>query len=126
MKYDSVVTATFISRPNRFIAHVELENSKKGDIEKILARGKKVLTTMDICGAMSLKTNFENVVTVYVKRDKRALLKSILEKNSTVDDKVNRIISIDDERNNEDICDHVVPNTGYDETAESIIKLLNL
>ena len=75
---------------------------------------------------MSLKTNFENVVTVYVKRDKRALLKSILKKNSTVDDKVNRIISIDDERNNEDICDHVVPNTGYDETAESIIKLLNL
>ena len=28
--------------------------SKRGDIEKILARGKRVMTTMDICGAMSL------------------------------------------------------------------------
>lgn len=100
--------------------------SKREDVEKILADGKIVLAAMDICGAMSLKTNFDNVATVYIKRDKRTLLTSILEKNSTVEDKVNRIISIDDERNNEDICDHVILNTGYDETAESIIKLLNL
>lgn len=28
MKYDSVVPATFICRPNRFIAHVQLEENK--------------------------------------------------------------------------------------------------
>ena len=100
--------------------------SKREDVERILSDGKIVLAAMDICGAMSLKTNFDNVTTVYVKRDKRTLLTSILEKNSTIEDKVNRIISIDDERNNEDICDHVISNVGYDETAESIIKLLNL
>ena len=43
--------------------------SRKTDVEKILAKGKHVLTTMDICGAMSLKTNFKNVVTIYIKRD---------------------------------------------------------
>ena len=100
--------------------------SKKDDVEAIIADGKIVLAAMDICGAMSLKTNFNNVVTVYIKRDKHTLLTSILKKNSTIEDKVNRIISIDDEQNNEDICDHVVPNTGYDETAEAIIKLLRL
>ena len=35
MKYDFVVPATFISRPNRFIAHVKLENSSQNDIEVV-------------------------------------------------------------------------------------------
>jgi guanylate kinase len=79
--------------------------SKKSDVDKIIADGKIVLTIMDICGAMSLKTHYKDVVTVYIKRDKRDLLTSILEKNSTNEDKVNRIISIDDERRNEEMCD---------------------
>lgn len=33
MKYDSVVPATFISRPNRFIAHVQLEENQNEKIE---------------------------------------------------------------------------------------------
>ncbi len=100
--------------------------SKKESLEKILAEGKIVLTTMDICGAMALKTNFKNVVTVYIKRDKRALLASILAKNSTDEDKVNRIIAIDAEKRNEEICDYVVRNTDYDETAENILRLLHI
>lgn len=99
--------------------------SKKKDVDAILNRGNIVLAIMDICGAMSLKTNFKDVVTVYVKRDKRDLLTSILDKNSTNEDKVNRIISIDDERRNEEICDYVVENHGdYDAIAEKIIELL--
>lgn len=99
--------------------------SKKSDVDKIIADGKIVLTIMDICGAMSLKTHYKDVVTVYIKRDKRDLLTSILEKNSTNEDKVNRIISIDDERRNEEICDYVVESFGdpvY--TAEKILELL--
>jgi guanylate kinase len=30
--------------------------SKKDDVDKILAKGKSVLATMDICGAMALKS----------------------------------------------------------------------
>lgn len=99
--------------------------SKKSDIDMIIGKGKTVLTIMDICGAMSLKTHYKNVVTVYIKRDKRELLASILEKNSTNEDKVNRIISIDDERRNEEICDFVVENDGdADLAANKIIELL--
>jgi len=99
--------------------------SKKSDVDRIIASGKTVLTIMDICGAMSLKTNYKDVVTVYIKRDKRDLLASILEKNSTNEDKVNRIISIDDERRNEEICDYVVENDGdYAACAEKIIEML--
>lgn len=100
--------------------------SKKEDVQKILGKKKIVLAAMDICGAMSLKTNFKNVVTVYVKRDKRSLLSDILKKKCSDDDKVNRIISIDDERRNEEICDYAVDYTGGTSTAEAILKLLNI
>lgn len=100
--------------------------SKKEDIERILKSGKHVLTTMDICGAMTLKTHFENVTTVYIKRDKRTLIKAILEKNSTIDDKVNRLISLDDEKNNADICDIVIRCEDYDDGVNQIVRALNL
>ena len=33
MKYPSVIPATFISRPNRFIAHVKIENTPENQVE---------------------------------------------------------------------------------------------
>lgn len=99
--------------------------SKKSDVDAHICDGKTILAIMDICGAMSLKTHYKDVVTVYIKRDKRELLKSILNKNSTNEDKVNRIISIDDERRNEEICDYVVENNGdIEEATNKILELL--
>lgn len=100
--------------------------SKRIDVENILAKGKNVLTAMDICGAMSLKTNFKNVVTIYVKRDKKSLIEQIIRKNCSMEDKVNRIIAIDHEKRNEEICDYVIKNNDYDVAMEEIIKVLGL
>ena len=100
--------------------------STKEDVTKILQNKKIVLAAMDICGAMSLKTNFDNVLTVYVNANKRKLLASILEKNCSNEDKVNRIISVDDERRNEEICDFVVNGEDVDAAVESILDHLNL
>lgn len=99
--------------------------SKIEDVKEILSKGKHVLTAMDICGAMALKTNFPHVITVYIKRDRRKLLESILKKNSSIDDKVNRLICIEDEKNNEDICDYVISYEAYDDAANEIINTLN-
>jgi len=100
--------------------------SRKTDVEKILAAGKHVMTTMDICGAMSLKTNFQNVITIYIKRDKKALLASILRKNSSIEDKVNRLIAIDAEKQNAEICDYVVRFDTYDQAVEQICEILKI
>jgi guanylate kinase len=94
--------------------------SKKGDVEKILSRGKRVMTTMDICGAMSLKTYFKNVTTIYIKRDKKALMANILRKNSSIEDKVNRLTAIDYEEKNAALCDYVVR---FDTYAEAVAQL---
>ena len=99
--------------------------SKKKDVEDILSRGKRVLTTMDICGAMSLKTHFKNVTTIYVKRDKRGLMTNILNKNSSVEDKVNRLAAIDYVDRNAALCDYVIDFESYDEALEQLRQILN-
>ena len=99
--------------------------SRKPDVEKILSHGKHVLTTMDICGAMSLKTHFKNVITIYIKREKKALMTSILRKNSSIEDKVNRLIAIESERQNAEICDYLVEFDTYGEAAEKILQIIN-
>lgn len=102
--------------------------SKKSDVDEIIAKGKIPLVAMDICGAMALKANYENVVTIYIKKDRKELLTSILNKNCSLEDKVNRLISIEDEKRNEEICDYVVKvtNKNYDITVSEILKLLKL
>ncbi len=100
--------------------------SRKSDVEAILAKGKHVMTTMDICGAMSLKTNFKNVVTIYIQRDKKGLLSSILRKNSSIEDKVNRIVAVDFEEHNAEICDYVVSFTTYEEAMEKLCTILQI
>ncbi len=97
--------------------------SKKSDVNEILKKGKHVLTTMDICGAMSLKTHYKNVITVYIQRDKRAILSNILRKNSSVEDKINRIIAIDAEKKNAGICDYIVE---FDRYADAVAQLCHI
>jgi len=98
--------------------------SRKADLEQILSRGKRVITTMDICGAMSLKTYFKNVVTVYIKREKRDLMASILRKNSSIEDKVNRLAAIDYEQQNAQLCDYTVEFRSYDNAVAQLQTIL--
>ncbi len=96
--------------------------SRKADVERILESGKHVLTVMDICGAMSLKTHFPNVTTIYTKRSKRDLVASVLEKQLSNEEKVSRLLALDAETKNAEICDYVVPSESADQAVKEIIK----
>ncbi len=100
--------------------------SRKADVESILSQGKRVLTTMDICGAMALKTHFKNVITIYIQREKKALMANILRKNSSIEDKVNRLTAIEYEQQNAELCDYVVSFETYDEAEEKLSTILNI
>ena len=100
--------------------------SRKADVENILASGKHVLTVMDICGAMALKTHFPNVTTVYVRRDKQELLTRLLQKNLSVEEKVSRLMALDAEMRNADICDYTVDMVSADKAAREILKGLGI
>ena len=94
--------------------------SRKADVENILASGKNVLTVMDICGAMALKTHFPHVITVYVKRDKKELITAILNKDCTTEDKANRLLSISAESRNEQVCDYTVK---FDDCLQAVKRI---
>jgi len=96
--------------------------SRKQDVAEILATGKNVLTVMDICGAMALKTHFPNVVTVFVQRDKRALLLDLMNKPLQPEEKVNRLLSLEAEMANARICDYTVTMEDPKQAAKEIVK----
>ena len=100
--------------------------SRKEDVERILRSGHHVLTVMDICGAMSLKTHFPNVMTIYVKREKRDLLSSILEKEISTKEKVNRLLALESERQNAEVCDYVINFETCEKAVQQILEKLNL
>ena len=96
--------------------------SSKQDVEDILSRGKHVLTVMDICGAMGLKTHFPKVTTIYIQQTKEALLADLLNKPVSQKEKIQRIMALDAEQRNADICDYTVPVTTYEDAAEEILE----
>jgi len=100
--------------------------SRKTDVEEILAQGKHVLTVMDICGAMAMKTHFSNVITIYVKREKKDLLAAILESDSSTPDKVNRLLAIEAEMRNAQICDYTVRFDDCQQAVQQICRKLEL
>lgn len=100
--------------------------SRKEDVEQILARGKHVLTVMDICGAMALKTVFPHVITVYVKRDQKSLISAILEKHCPNEDKANRLIAIPAETRNAQVCDYTVNYENAKQAVEAIRNRLKV
>ena len=95
--------------------------SCKVDVEQILEKGKNVLTVMDICGAMALKTHFSNVTTIYIKQDKRVLLENLLTKPLSLDEKVRRILALEAEEKNAEICDYTVKADDFDGAAREIL-----
>ena len=100
--------------------------SRKADVEQILQAGKNVLTVMDICGAMSLKTHFSNVTTIYIRRNKKDLLEALLRKPLSVEEKVSRLMALEAEMRNDRICDYTVDMENADKAAREIVKGLGL
>ena len=100
--------------------------STKSDVIKILSEGNHVLTVMDICGAMAMKTHFRNVITIYVKRDKKQLLTSILEKETSTEDKVNRLLAIEADTRNAQICDYTVKFDNAEQAVSQIRQRLGI
>ena len=98
---------------------------KKNDIDEILAAKKNVVIPIDMCGAIGLKSKYKNVITIYIDRNKRLLLETILDREISNVDKINRIISMDSEERNSEICDYILyNNVSTQETAKEILSII--
>ena len=91
------------------IAGVRIICQFEEDIETVLAKGHFVVMPLDMCGAIAMKRHFPTVI-VYVARDKELLIRDIIEQDYSIEEKTLRILSIDAEKRNRQICDYAVNN----------------
>jgi guanylate kinase len=96
--------------------------TKKEDIEAVLEDGCYAVMPLDMCGAIAMKRHFPTAI-IYIARDKEFLIRDIIEEDFDVEEKTLRILSIDAEKRNREICDYIVDNTD-DKGIDRILALL--
>ena len=100
--------------------------TKKEDIEAVLSDGRYAVMPLDMCGAIAMKRHFPTAI-IYVAKDKESLIQDILMEDFDLEEKTLRILSIDAEKRNREICDFVANNRdgmGVDKILE-ILKVQN-
>ncbi len=84
------------------------------DIDSIVKRGHIAVIPIDICGAITLKNLYrERAMLVFTRRERADAIKSIIGRDIDIDDKTRRIMSLDFEYRNSEVCD-VEVNVGDD------------
>ena len=97
--------------------------TKKEDIQAILDEGLYPVMPLDMCGAIAMKRNFPTTI-IYISREKEALIRDIIEEDYSLDEKTLRILSLDAEKRNGEICDYVIDNSRLD-GAEQLLQLID-
>lgn len=94
---------------------------REDDIKDVIEKGKIPLMILDINGAMAVQAAF-NAINVFVKEDKERCIESIVKRQLPIDKTVQKIVSLDLELRNEELCDITVSQ----DEVEKITSLLNL
>ncbi len=72
-------------------------------------QGAVAVLPIDICGAVTMKNRYrQRALLVFCNRDKRRILHNILARPVPEEDKINRLLSLDMELRNEELCDFAV------------------
>ncbi len=78
----------------------------KADIDTILEKGGTAVIPIDICGALTLKNTYRAAaLLVFLRRERPAVIHQIVTRPLSPEDKTCRILSLDDEYRNEELCD---------------------
>lgn len=123
MKNQSLFAETTIYAGNQY-------GTELSGINNVLKNGQHCLLPIDISGAIALKMQYRTVI-IYVKRNKDklidAMLKRLIDGSTSKEDTTQRIVSLDDEKKNENICDYVLLNNGtITETVSDMLLLLKI
>lgn len=96
--------------------------TKREEIQAVLDEGRFAVMPLDMCGAIAMKRHFPTAI-IFIDRDKEFLIQSIVEEEFSSGEKTLRILSIDAEKRNRQICDYVIDNR-MDDGAEKIRALI--
>ena len=98
----------------------------KDEVESIWEEGHIAIKPVDISGAKAIKSIYpDRTLTLFVRRDKEALLTSLLSRDAPLEDKVSRVMTLDAEFANESLCDWTISNNGsLTHAVEQVLRLL--
>lgn len=97
----------------------------EGEVRTLLEDGKNVVIPVDLCGYATLKSKFPTV-GIYVDRRKEELLSVIVERDYSLEEKTNRIMSLETEQENRSLCDYMLPpSDSVEQAAQRVINLAN-
>lgn len=93
------------------------------EINDIVDVGKYAVIPIDICGGITIKNAYrKKALLVFVNRKKSHVISEILSRDCSIEEKTTRIMSLDDEYENEALCDETVDNNGTLETSAAIVR----
>lgn len=87
--------------------------TKQEDIDQVLKNGQFAVMPLDMCGAIAMKRHFPTAI-IYVSKDKEQLIREIIDDDYDTSEKTLRILSIDAEKRNKQICDYIIDNSSND------------
>ena len=96
------------------------------EINKIIDENKYAVIPIDICGAITIKNVYrQKAKLIFIDRSRADVIRGILERNVSNEDKMQRIISLENEYKNEIFCDAVLRNDKtIEEAAEKLLELI--
>ena len=130
--YRFVTREQFLSEQDEFIETTVYSTYYFGTSEKQIApivdSGRIAVIPIDICGALTLKNIYRSrALLVFTEREKRDILFNILSRPTDDEDKVNRMMSLDLELRNIELCDFTVQyEQGVEACVDTIYKKLQI
>lgn len=95
------------------------------EITPIVERGHYAVIPIDVCGALTVRNEFrKHSLLVFLNRTKADVIRNIVEREIDSDDKVRRIMSLDFEYRNAEVCDEEIKVTNDPEAAAKQIAAL--
>ena len=96
------------------------------EFDRIVREEKTAVIPIDICGALTLKNRYRSgAILVFVRRRREEVILDLVSRSLAPRDKTCRILSLDDEYRNEELCDLTVgADRGAADAAAAIVAAL--
>lgn len=100
--------------------------TSQDEIQPIIDRGHYAVIPIDVCGALSIRNTFKkHSLLVFVNRDKKDVVRDVVDREMDSDDKVRRIMALDFEYRNVEVCDvQINVENDPEEAAEYLNDLI--
>ena len=123
--HTTITEEEFIRNSNEFIETTRYAGYAYGtkweDISTLINEDRYVVMPMDLSGAIAMKRHYPTVI-IFCKCKREKMIENILEKNMSNHEKMLRLVSMENELKNADLCDFVV-RTDTGDAAETIMKI---